>query len=129
MVTNFRDLIEALNISDMDGDCMSDEWENPEGDDIESDISVISASSTSRMNASSILGVPSFLEVLKAPKPAEVSRKRKTYCNTHDGNRKKTGASSYSASEQGSVQPKQRLKKYHWMFLQESCFTRHVEKN
>ena len=129
MVTNFRDLIEALNISDMDGDCVSDEWENPEVDDIESKISVISASLTSGMNASSISGVPSFLEVLKAAKPAEVSRKRKTYCNTHGGNRRKTGASSYSASEPRSVQPRERLKKYHWMFLQESCFARYVEKN
>ena len=83
MATNFKDLIEALDISDMDGDCMSDEWENPEGDDLESEISVISASSTSGMNASSISGVPSLLEVLKATKPAEVSRKRKTYTAIH----------------------------------------------
>lgn len=96
----------------MDGDCVSDEWENPKGDDLENEISVISASSTSSMNASSISGVPSFLEVLKAAKPAEVSRKRKTYCNTHGGNRRKTQASLYLASEPRNVQTKQRLKKY-----------------
>lgn len=90
MVTNFRDLIKALYISDMDDDCVSDEWANPEVDDIESEISVISASKTSGMNASSISGVPSFLEVLKVAKPAEVSRKRKTYCNTHGSHRSPT---------------------------------------
>ena len=66
MVTNFRDLIEALDITDKDGDCVSDEWENPEGDDLESEISMISASSTSAMNASSISGVPSFLDSFKS---------------------------------------------------------------
>ena len=82
MATNSRGLIEALDISDTDGECMSDEWEDPErdeSDDTESEISVISTSSTPGTSASSISGVPSLLEVLKAPKPAEVSRKRKTY--------------------------------------------------
>ena len=115
MVTNSRGLIEALDISDTDGECMSDEWEDPEGDesdDTESEISVISTSSTPSTSGSSISGVPNLLEVLKAPKPAEVSRKRKTYCNTRGGKRRKTRGSSSLAPEPKSVQPQQRLKRY-----------------
>ena len=135
MVTNSRGLIEALDISDTDGECMSDEWEDPEGDesdDTESEISVISTSSTPGTSGSSISGVPSLLEVLKAPKPAEVSRKRKTYCNTRGGKRRKTRGSSSSASEPkvfSHSSASRDTQMNNWIFLLESCFARHVEKN
>ena len=114
---------------------MSDEWEDPEGDewdDTESEISVISTSSTPGTSANSISGVLSLLEVLKAPKPAEVSRKRKTYCNTCGGKRRKTQKvhlQLWSQKVFSHSSTSRDTQMNNWIFLLESCFARHVEKN
>ena len=55
--------------------------------------------------------VPSLLDVLRAPKLSEISRKRKIYSNTRGGKRGKARSSS-SASESKNIQPQQRLKQY-----------------
>ena len=49
--------------------------------------------------------IPSLLDVLRAPELSEISRKRKTYNNTHGGKRRKARSSSSSASEPKTVQP------------------------
>ena len=96
MASNSKDLIEALDISDADSDCVS-----IEEDEVGSEISEVSVPSTSTC-ANSVSAAPSLLEVLKVPKLSEISRKRKMYANkfgTRSGKRRKTRGSSSSASE------------------------------
>jgi len=56
--------------------------------------------------------IPSLLNVLKAPKLSEISRKRETYKNTCGGKCRKAQNSSSSASEPKTVQPQHQLKQY-----------------
>ena len=51
-----------------------------------------------------------LLNVLKVPRPSDLTRKRKLQCNP--GKRKKTRLSSSSNSEPKGIKPEERVRKY-----------------